>query len=247
MKAQAETGGDGRNAPRRTDPSCPGAATPEPAGRRWSSAALVALAAPAVLAISLLLLPAHPAEAADGARNGNMAGSAPADLTLHRTPDGLIAAGSRAPDFVLPDPAGKPVQLREFLGKPMILYFYPMDETPGCTTEACAFRDDISQFDSLGVRVVGISVDRPASHRSFAERHQLPFTLLSDTLATVCRLYGVAFDIQMGGSKRTIARRVTYLIDGDGVVRQVWPKVDPASSSMEVRAAIAKLMPKKKP
>ncbi len=206
----------------------------------------MALAAPLALAIALLLHPTRPAEGANGDRDGTAAKAAPAESMPHRTPDGLIAAGTRAPDFVLPDAAGKPTRLRDLLGKPTILYFYPMDETPGCTTEACAFRDDIHQFDSLGVRVVGISVDRPASHRSFAERHQIPFTLLSDTLATVCRLYGVAFDIQMGGSKRTIARRVTYLLDGDGVVRQVWPKVDPAGSSMEVRAAVAKLLPKKK-
>ncbi len=138
------------------------------------------------------------------------------------------------------------VRLKDLLDRPLVLYFYPMDETPGCTAEACAFRDDTKQFDSLGVRVVGISTDGAASHRSFAARHKLPFTLLSDTLATVSRAYGVAFDIEVSGSKRTIARRVTFLLDRAGVVRHVWPKVDPAGSSTEVLTALRKLMPELK-
>jgi thioredoxin-dependent peroxiredoxin len=190
------------------------------------------------LLIGLLLLtvtgPARQASAADEAAG---------DTAIRRTADGLIAVGSRAPSFTLPDGGGKAVRLGDLLNRPLVLYFYPMDETPGCTTQACTFRDDSQRFDSLGVRVVGISTDPPSSHRSFADHHQLPFTLLSDTLATVSRLYGVAYDIERSGTKRTIARRVTYLIDREGRVRHVWPKADPAGNSTEVLAVVRKLLP----
>jgi thioredoxin-dependent peroxiredoxin len=178
--------------------------------------------------------------------HGSAAARSAAEGETLRTPDGLVAVGAIAPDFELADASGKIVRLKDLLGRPLVLYFYPMDETPGCTTEACAFRDDAKGFDSLGVRVVGISTDGTASHLAFAARHKLPFTLLSDTLATVSRAYGVAFDIEVSGSKRTIARRVTFLIDRSGTVRHVWPKVDPAGSSVEVLAALRKLLPEVK-
>lgn len=209
-------------------------------GNRWAGAGI---------AIGLaLLLCARPGLAGAGQEAMPGPGSPGASQSSiktadGRTPDGLVAVGSPAPAFELKDATGKTVRLKDLLDRPLVLYFYPMDETPGCTTEACAFRDDTDRFDSLGVRVVGVSTDGSASHRSFTAKHKLPFTLLSDTLATVSRAYGVAFDIEVSGAKRTIARRVTYLIDRSGIVREVWPKVDPAASSSAVFAAAQKLLP----
>ena len=174
------------------------------------------------------------------ARAEGKPGIADAQNAPSRSADGLLAVGSPAPAFTLMDAGGKPVRLADLLGRPLVLYFYPMDESPGCTAQACGFRDDSARFDSIGVRVVGISTDGPVSHRSFAARHNLSFTLLSDSLATVSRLYGVAYDIDMSGAKRTIARRVTYVIDKEGIVRHVWPKVDPTGSSVEVLGFLKK-------
>lgn len=177
---------------------------------------------------------------------GTALGADGSEATPSRTPDGLIAVGAAAPGFELSDGSGHAVRLKDLLDRPLVLYFYPMDDTPGCTAEACSYRDDSAQFDSLGVRVVGISTDDQLSHRAFAAKHKLPFTLLSDTLAVVSRAYGVAFDIEVAGSTRTIARRVTFLIDRAGVVRHVWPKVDAAASGTEVLAVVRKLLPELK-
>lgn len=160
-------------------------------------------------------------------------------------PEPLLAVGAEAPDFTLADAAGRPIRLKDLRGRPVVLYFYPMDDTPGCTKEACAFRDDAARYDSLGVRVVGVSTDDPRSHRAFAEKHKLPFTLLADTLGTVVRLYRTGVEIEQAGTKRWIARRVTYLIDAGGTIRQVWPMVNPVGHSEEILAAYAKLSPGK--
>jgi thioredoxin-dependent peroxiredoxin len=158
-------------------------------------------------------------------------------------PEPLLAVGDAAPDFTLTDGAGRSVRLLDLRGKPIVLYFYPMDDTPGCTKEACAFRDDAARYDSLGIRVIGVSTDDPRSHRAFAAKHKLPFTLLADTLGTVVRLYRTGVEIEQGGNKRWIANRVTYLIDAEGFIRQVWPRVQPVGHSAEILAALAKLPP----
>jgi peroxiredoxin Q/BCP len=125
--------------------------------------------------------------------------------------------GSKAPDFTLPSQSGEMVSLKEFLGeKVVILYFYPKDDTPGCTKEACAFRDEHEEFGKLDAEVIGVSSDSVESHRRFAEKHDLSFPLLSDEGGKVRKLYGVSntFGIFPG--------RVTYVIDEAGVVRHVF-------------------------
>jgi peroxiredoxin Q/BCP len=133
-----------------------------------------------------------------------------------RTKD-KVDAGSKAPNFTLPSQSGEMVSLEDYIGtKPVVLFFYPKDDTPGCTKEACAFRDDYDQFEKLDAEVIGISSDSVESHRRFAKKHDLPFTLLSDEGKKVRRLYGVpnTFGLFPG--------RVTYVIDEEGVVRHIF-------------------------
>jgi len=130
---------------------------------------------------------------------------------------GNVRVGSRAPNFTLPSQLGEMVSLQDFLGdRPVVLFFYPKDDTPGCTKEACAFRDDYEEFGKLDAEVIGISSDSVESHESFAAKHDLPFTLLSDEVGEVRKLYGVpnTFGLFPG--------RVTYVIDEEGVVRHVF-------------------------
>jgi peroxiredoxin Q/BCP len=125
--------------------------------------------------------------------------------------------GDPAPDFEAPDSEGEPVRLSEHRGKAVVLYFYPKDETPGCTREACSFRDSYEDFVEAGATVIGVSADDAASHRSFAQNHHLPFVLLSDLDGSIRKAYGVkpsAFGLIPG--------RVTFVIDGDGVIRHVF-------------------------
>ena len=125
--------------------------------------------------------------------------------------------GSKAPDFTLPSQSGEMVSLRDSLGeKPVVLYFYPRDDTPGCTKEACAFRDSFEEFRRLDAQVIGISSDSVESHRNFAKNHDLPFTLLSDGEGKVRRLYGVPNTLGL------FPGRVTYVIDEEGVVRHIF-------------------------
>jgi thioredoxin-dependent peroxiredoxin len=128
-----------------------------------------------------------------------------------------VAAGSLAPNFTLPSQSGKMVSLRDFLGKkPVILYFYPKDDTPGCTKEACAFRERHEDFRELNAEVIGISSDPVESHRSFAAKHELPFTLLSDEGGRVRKLYGASSTFGL------VPGRVTYVLDEEGVVRHIF-------------------------
>ncbi len=130
---------------------------------------------------------------------------------------GGIGAGDKAPDFTLPSQSGEPVRLYDRLGdRVVVLYFYPRDETRGCTAEACAFRDSYEAFTDAGAEVIGISSDSAARHASFADRHQLPFTLLSDQGGRVRRSYGVPTVLGV------LPGRVTYVIDRDGTVRHVF-------------------------
>ncbi len=128
-----------------------------------------------------------------------------------------VDVGAKAPNFTLPSQSGEMVSLEDFIGKkPVILYFYPKDNTPGCTKEACAFRDEHEEFGKLDAEIIGVSSDSVESHRRFAEKHNLSFTLLSDEGGKVRRMYGVpnTFGIFPG--------RVTYVIDEAGVVRHVF-------------------------
>lgn len=133
------------------------------------------------------------------------------------TAAGKLEPGSRAPDFALPDQKGRTVRLRDLLGKgPIVLYFYPKDNTKGCTAEACAFRDSYAVFQEAGAVVVGVSTDSEASHQSFAEQHDLPFILLSDEGGAVGKLYGARALFSL------VTGRVTYVIDASGTVRHVF-------------------------
>lgn len=127
-------------------------------------------------------------------------------------------AGDKAPDFTLPDGSGRPVRLSDFAGKSaVVLYFYPKDNTPGCTAEACSFRDSYQDFTDLGAEVIGVSSDSGASHAEFAARHNLPFILLSDADGEVRRAYGVVSSL-LG----MLPGRVTFVIDRQGVIRHVF-------------------------
>jgi thioredoxin-dependent peroxiredoxin len=137
-------------------------------------------------------------------------------MVFWQTKDNL-GIGSKAPDFTLPSQSGEMVNLTDLLDrKPMVLFFYPKDDTPGCTKEACAFRDDYEEFGKLDAEVVGISSDSVESHRSFAKKHGLPFTLLSDEGGKVRKLYGVSNTLGL------FPGRVTYVLDEQGVIRHVF-------------------------
>jgi peroxiredoxin Q/BCP len=127
-----------------------------------------------------------------------------------------VKAGERAPDFTLEDASGKPVSLADFAGRPVVLYFYPKDDTPGCTKEACTFRDQYQDFQDAGAAVLGVSSDSSESHRKFAAKHRLPFTLLSDAAGKVRKRYGVPSTLGL------LPGRVTFVIDAEGVVRHVF-------------------------
>src|SRR5260370_691657 len=145
-----------------------------------------------------------------------------------------------APDFILPAVGsdnvvkdGK-VQLSALRGHTVVLYFYPKDDTPGCTAEACSFRDADHEMQKRGVVVLGVSTDSVDSHERFAEKYGLSFPLLSDTDATVSQLYGVYGEKNLYGKKYVGVNRETFLIDRDGIVRKVWPKVKPDEHASEV-------------
>ncbi len=128
-----------------------------------------------------------------------------------------VKVGDKAPDFTLPSQTGEPVTLSSFFGKSsVVLYFYPKDESPGCTKEACNFRDNYEAFKLLGAEVVGVNSGSVESHKSFAEHHNLPFILLSDRDNSVRKLYGVPSTLGL------IAGRVTYIIDKEGIVRHIF-------------------------
>ena len=156
---------------------------------------------------------------------------------VFRQTKGGAKVGSKAPDFSLRSQSEEMVGLKDFLGKrPVVLYFYPKDDTPGCTKEACAFRDEYEKFGRLDAEVIGVSSDSVESHRSFAEKHDLPFTLLSDEEGKVRRLYGVpnTFGVFPG--------RVTYVIDEEGVIRHMFASqiaaVQHVEEALEALAAI---------
>jgi peroxiredoxin Q/BCP len=146
----------------------------------------------------------------------------------------MIDPGSVAPDFILPDQNGNEHNLSDYKGKWVVLYFYPKDLTPGCTTEACNFRDDFRNFKKLDAAVLGISKDSVKRHQKFAEKYELPFVLLSDEQGFVCENYGAWQEKSMYGKKYMGISRSTYLIDPAGKVAKVYPKVNPKNHAEEI-------------
>jgi len=140
----------------------------------------------------------------------------------------MIAEGEMAPDFELESDGGESVRLSDYRGKPVILYFYPKDNTPGCTKEACDIRDAWGEFERRGAVVLGISADSVSSHERFKEKYRLPFTLLSDPEHEVIERYGAWKPKRLAGKSFLGIVRSTFLIDAEGKVAKVWPKVDPA-------------------
>ena len=136
-----------------------------------------------------------------------------------------VELGNKAPDFTLPTDGAGSVTLSKLNGKKVVLYFYPKDDTSGCTAEACGFRDSFPDYGGTGAAVIGISKDSVASHDKFKKKHGLPFTLASDVNGDVCEKYGVWVEKSMYGRKYMGIERATFLIDGKGVVRGVWHKV----------------------
>ncbi len=138
----------------------------------------------------------------------------------------LINVGETAPQFELSDQDNQIVRLADYRGKqPVVLYFYPKDDTPGCTLEAISFRDRMADFKAAGVEILGISPDNVNSHRAFASKCELPFRILADPDHRVCELYGVWQEKNNYGKKYMGVARTTYILDRDGVVRRVYPKV----------------------
>ena len=149
-----------------------------------------------------------------------------------------LSVGSQAPEFNLLDENGEVHTLKDYTGQYILLYFYPKDDTPGCTTEACNFRDDYSAYKNASVVILGVSPDTPASHKNFKEKYQLPFTLLSDEDHQVCELYQVWGQKKSFGKEYDGVHRTTYLIDPAGVIQEVFQKVSPATHSAEVLAVL---------
>jgi peroxiredoxin Q/BCP len=152
-----------------------------------------------------------------------------------------IEEGATAPDFTLKSDAGEEVRLSALRGKPVVLYFYPQDDTPGCTKEACAFRDRSSDLAAKGAVVLGVSPDDVASHGKFRDKYSLNFPLLADTDHKVADLYGAWREKNMYGKKSMGIQRSTFLIDATGMVRKVWKKVSVDGHDAQVLAALAAL------
>jgi len=152
-----------------------------------------------------------------------------------------IQSGIPAPEFSLPDENGTIRRLSDFRGRVVVLYFYPKDDTPGCTTEACNFRDDYNAYVDADVVILGVSPDQPKSHTRFKEKYSLPFPLLADDGHTVCEQYGVWGPKKLMGRAYEGVLRTTFLIDRNGKIARIFEKVKPSEHSAEVLAAIQSL------
>ena len=155
-------------------------------------------------------------------------------------PEKELKAGDKAPAFSLKNAKGDTVKLSDFKGKKLVLYFYPKDMTPGCTKEACGFRDDFAQLKKRGVEVVGVSADGASSHQKFADAYSLPFTLLSDPDHSTMLSYGAWGEKNMYGKKVTGVLRSTFLIDEDGRISHIFRKVKTDTHSKDVIAVLDK-------
>ena len=149
-----------------------------------------------------------------------------------------LQAGDPAPEFSADTNGGGHVSLADFRGKPVILYFYPKDDTPGCTKEACAFRDQFAGFQKKGAIVLGVSTDPVNAHDKFVEKFKLPFTLLADVDKKIVNAYGVWGEKTFMGRKYMGTHRVTFLIGPDGRIQKIWPLVKPESHAAEILAAL---------
>ena len=149
-----------------------------------------------------------------------------------------LTTGIPAPDFTLQDENGLNHSLNDYLGKTVLLYFYPKDDTPGCTTEACNFRDDYSTYEKAGIVILGVSPDSPKAHKKFKEKYHLPFTLLADESHQVCQVYGVWGRKKFMGKEFDGVFRTSFLIDPKGEIKKVYENVKPADHSSEVIAEI---------
>lgn len=152
----------------------------------------------------------------------------------------LPKVGELAPNFNLPDQNGAQHALQDFRGKWLVLYFYPKDDTPGCTQEACAFRDDLSLLTDMGAQVVGVSVDDSNSHAEFAKKYHLPFPLLADKSGEVAASYGALMDLVV----MKLARRFTFLIDQNGKIEKIYLSVETSRHSKEIIEDLQKLKAK---
>ena len=146
----------------------------------------------------------------------------------------MLEVGMKAPDFTLLDKRGNSVSLSDFLGKKVVLYFYPKDSTPGCTRQACAFAQNHSNFEDKNVVVIGVSKDSVASHLKFAEKYELPFVLLSDPELQAIQAYGVWQEKKLYGKVSMGVVRTTYIIDEQGIIEKVMPKVKPDTNAAEI-------------
>lgn len=148
-----------------------------------------------------------------------------------------LKAGDKAPDFAVPDGEGKVVRLKDLRGKKVVLYFYPKDDTPGCTKEACAFRDSFAKFKRRGIEVLGVSLDSEKSHQKFTKKFDLPFRLLADTNREISESYGTYGEKKFMGRTYMGNHRMTFLIGEDGKIKKVYDKVKPENHAEEVLAA----------
>ena len=146
----------------------------------------------------------------------------------------MLEVGTKAPEFTLPDKDGNAVSLADFAGKKVVLYFYPKDNTPGCTRQACAFAGAYEEFKKINAVVIGISKDSVASHQKFAEKHALPFILLSDPELTAIQAYGVWQEKKLYGKVSIGVVRSTFVIDENGMIKKVMPKVKPDTNAAEI-------------
>jgi peroxiredoxin Q/BCP len=149
----------------------------------------------------------------------------------------MLKEGSKAPDFSAKNSNGETVKLKDLRGRKVVLYFYPKDDTPGCTKEACSFRDAFSEFKKRGIEILGVSVDSEASHQKFTAKYKLPFTLLSDKDHSIADAYGVYGEKKFMGRTYMGVKRMTFLIDEKGKIKKVFEKVKPEEHATDVLAA----------
>jgi peroxiredoxin Q/BCP len=157
---------------------------------------------------------------------------------MRKEPEIKLKEGDKAPDFTVSTNGGGKLSLSDYKGKNVILYFYPKDDTPGCTKEACAFRDFYGDFKKKGAVVFGVSTDSTKSHDKFVEKFKLPFTLLADEDKKIVEAYGVWGEKSFMGRKYMGTHRVTFLIGPDGKIKKIWPKVKPEEHAEEVLNAL---------
>ena len=145
-----------------------------------------------------------------------------------------LKEGDSAPDFTANDQSGNAVSLKDFRGQKVVLYFYPKDDTPGCTAEACNFRDNYASLETKGIKVIGVSTDDEKSHQKFINKYQIPFTLIADNDHKIVEAYGVWVEKNMYGKKYMGTARKTFLIDEEGKINKIIAKVDTQNSTAQV-------------